>query len=284
MKLKNNVVIFLIILISVTACSKKNSIPIHEEYSTGGTNKVIRLSTTTSVNDSGLLDFILPDFESETGYKIEIISNGSGAAIKLGESGDADVLLVHSEVSEEEFVKAGFGISRISFMYNYFVVVGPNSDPAEVYRAKNATEAFSLIRENQSPFVSRGDDSGTNKAELEIWANLDMDTKEINKWYVSSGLGMGAALNMASEKLAYTLSDKSTFLSKRENMDIDILLDSGDDMKNIYSIIVCNPEKNEFVNFDGATVFANYMTSEATLEKIATFGKESFGEQLFYTY
>ena len=245
-------------------------------------NKVIRCSTTTSVNDTGLLPFLQPDFEAATGYELIVVSNGSGAAIKLGESGDADVLLVHSKAAEEEFVANGYGLERISFMYNYFVVVGPASDPAGVAQCENAAEAFAAIAGSESLFVSRGDESGTHSAEKKIWAAAGIEPAEQDAWYISAGAGMGASLNQASEREAYILSDKATFLSMRDNLDLEILLERGDDMKNVYSLIACNPEKNTGLNAEGAQAFIDYMTSEATLEKIADFGKDAYGQALFY--
>jgi len=245
-------------------------------------NKAIRLSTTTSVNDTGLLPFLQPDFEAATGYELIVVSNGSGAAIKLGESGDADVLLVHSKAAEEEFVANGYGISRISFMYNYFVIVGPASDPAGIAQCENAAEAFAAIADSKSLFVSRGDESGTHTAERKIWAAAEVEPGEQDDWYISAGAGMGASLNQANEREAYILSDKATFLSMKDNLDLEILLEKGDDMKNVYSLIACNPEQNSGINAEGAQAFIDYMTSEATLEKIADFGKNTYGQALFY--
>ena len=245
-------------------------------------NKTIRCSTTTSVNDSGLLPYLQPDFEAETGYELIVVSNGSGAAIKLGESGDADLLLVHSKAAEEEFVANGYGVSRISFMYNYFVIVGPASDPANIVACENAAEAFAAIAESGSLFVSRGDESGTHTAERKIWAAAEIEPKEEDEWYISAGAGMGASLIQANERQAYILSDKATFLSMQDNLDLEILLEKGEDMKNVYSLIECNPEKISGLNSEGAQAFIEYMTSEATLEKIANFGVDTYGQSLFY--
>ncbi|MCL2867554.1 MAG: substrate-binding domain-containing protein [Clostridia bacterium] len=245
-------------------------------------NKVIRCSTTTSVNDTGLLPFLQPDFEALTGYELIVVSNGSGAAIKLGESGDADVLLVHSKAAEEEFVLNGYGLSRISFMYNYFVIIGPASDPAGIAACEDAAEAFTAIADSKSLFVSRGDESGTHTAEKRVWTAAGLEPGRQDDWYISAGAGMGASLNQANEREAYILSDKATFLSMQDNLDLVILLERGEDMKNVYSLIACNPEKTPGLNAIGAQAFIDYMTGEATLEKIADFGKDTYGQVLFY--
>jgi tungstate transport system substrate-binding protein len=243
-------------------------------------NPVIRLSTTTSVNDSGLLSYLQETFESDTGYTLEVISNGTGAAIKLGESGDADVLLVHAKASEEEFVKAGFGIERIPFMYNYFVIVGPESDPAGILGAASAKDAFSAIAKG-GLFVSRGDDSGTNKAELKLWEAAGIDPAK-ESWYISAGKGMGACLLQAAENEAYCLTDKATFLSMESKGDLKILLGESDDMKNTYSMIAVNPDKNAGVNIDGANAFIEWMLGAKAQGMIKEYGSKEYGEPLFF--
>jgi len=246
-------------------------------------NPVIRCSTTTSVNDSGLMAYLEPLFEAETGYDVLITSNGTGAAIALGESGDADVLLVHAKASEEEFVAAGFGIERIPFMFNYFVIAGPVNDPAEIAASESAAAAFEKIAAKGSSFVSRGDDSGTHKAELKIWTALgNTPVAGTDKWYISAGKGMGDCLTMADELNAYVLTDKATFLSMKTNLELGILLAEGEDMKNTYSLIACNPEKHAGINAEGAQAFIDWMTKQDTLDKIAAFGIQEYSEALFY--
>ena len=240
---------------------------------------VVRLSTTTSVNDSGLLPELEPLFEKASGYELEVIANGSGAAIKLGESGDADVLLVHSKAAEETFVKDGFGLSRISFMHNYYIIAGPENDPARIAVAKTAADAFKLIADSGSSFISRGDKSGTNAAELKIWALEGIEPA--GDWYVSAGKGMGASLIMASEMQAYILTDKATFLSMKANTGLTILLGESDDMKNVYSLIAVNPEKNKGVNAEGAQAFIDFMLSPEAQAVIKNFGAAEYGEALF---
>ena len=251
----------------------------------GGTgeneNKVIRMSTTTSVNDSGLLPYLLPVFEKASGYTVEVQSAGTGAAIQKAVDGNADLILVHAKASEETFVNDGYGVERIPFMYNYFVVVGPEDDPAGIKDSKNANEAFTKIAEAEAEFVSRGDESGTHKAELKIWGEAVPDAEK-DAWYINAGKGMGDCLNMASEKGAYCLTDKATFLSMKENLDLEIILAEGDDMKNTYSVIECNPEKLSGINTEGAKALIEWLTGDEASALIAEYGKEQYGEALFY--
>lgn len=287
--MKKTLAIFLVlaVLLSFAACGGKGSGDNSAESQTvkPPENPKIRLSTTTSVNDSGLLPYLMEYFEKETGYKVEITSNGTGAAIALGESGDCDLLLVHAKASEEEFIEKGFGVKRIPFMYNFFVVAGPESDPAKIASCENAEEAFKLIAQKKdTPFVSRGDDSGTHKAELKIWtaAKITPDAAK-DKWYINVGSGMGDTLNKANELSGYVLTDKGTFLSNAANLkNIKILLEKGDDMKNTYSLIAVNPEKHTGLNTVGANALIEWMTKKSTLELIDKFGIDKFGQQLFY--
>ena len=244
-------------------------------------NPVLRVSTTTSVNDSGLLPYLQPFFEEETGYQMEVTSAGTGAAIKKGETGDADVLLVHAKASEEEFVNSGFGVERIPFMYNYFVIVGPEDDPAGVANCTTAAEAFKAIADSSQTFVSRGDDSGTNKKELQIWEAAGV-TPEGQDWYVNAGAGMGATLTQTAERQGYTLTDKGTFLSNDAKNSLKIVLGEADDMKNTYSMIAISPEKWPDTNIDGANAFIEWMTSEKASKLIADYGVAEYGEPLFY--
>lgn len=243
-------------------------------------NQVIRLSTTTSVNDTGLLSFLQPHFEKATGYTLEITSNGTGAAIKLGESGDADCLLVHAKASEEEFITAGYGVERIPFMYNYFVLAGPESDPAKIAACADATAAMKAIAASKSPFVSRGDDSGTHKAELKIWTSAEIEPA--GDWYLSAGAGMGACLTQANERQAYVLTDKATYLSMKDKLESKILLEKSDEMKNTYSVIAVNPKKAGEINIDGANAFIAWITGDEASALIKDYGVAEYGEALFY--
>ncbi len=244
-------------------------------------NPVIRMSTTTSVNDSGLLPAILPVFEQKTGYKVEVQSAGTGAAIQKAKDGNADLILVHSKASEEAFVSEGYGVERLPFMFNYFVVVGPKDDPAGIKDSANAAEAFGKIADGKFKFVSRGDDSGTHKAEIKIWGDKAPDAAT-DTWYISAGQGMGACLTMAAEQGAYCLTDKATFLANKDSLDgLDILLAESDDMKNTYSVIACNPEKLDGINTAGVNALIEWLLSDEADALIAEYGKELYGQALF---
>ena len=244
-------------------------------------NMTIRMSTTTSVNDSGLLPYLLPAFQEATGYTVEVQSAGTGAAIQKAVDGNADLILVHAKASEETFVNDGYGVERIPFMYNYFVVVGPADDPAGIADSANAAEAFAKIADAEAKFISRGDESGTHKAELKIWGENVPDA-ETASWYVNAGQGMGACLTMASEEGAYCLTDKATFLSNKDSLDLEIVLAEGDDMKNTYSLIECNPEKLDGINTEGAKALIEWMTGDEASALIAKYGEEQYGQALFY--
>ncbi len=244
-------------------------------------NPVIRMSTTTSVNDSGLLPYLLPVFEKATGYTVEVQSAGTGAAIQKAVDGNADLILVHSKASEEAFVNDGYGVERIPFMYNFFVIAGPADDPAGIKGSANAAEAFGKIADAKANFISRGDESGTHKAELKIWGENVPDSEK-DTWYINAGQGMGACLTMASEKGAYCLTDKATLLSNKADLDLEILLEKSEDMQNVYSLIACNPEKLDGINTEGAKAFIDWMLSEEASALIAEYGKEQYGEALFY--
>lgn len=244
-------------------------------------NPTIRMSTTTSVNDSGLLPYLLPVFELKTGYRVEVQSAGTGAAIQKAKDGNADLILVHSKASEEEFVNEGYGVERIPFMYNYFVVVGPKDDPAGIKDSENAAAAFAKIKASGSKFISRGDESGTHKAELKIWGEETPDAS-VDTWYISAGQGMGACLNMANEEKAYCLTDKATFLANKDSLaELDIILSEGEDMKNTYSVIECDAEKLPGVNTDGAKALIDWLLSDEADALIAKYGEEQYGQALF---
>ncbi len=246
----------------------------------GAADKEVVLATTTSVNDSGLMDALKPVFEKDTGLTLSIISQGTGQAIKTGEAGDADVLFIHSKAAEEKFVEEGYGLERIELAYNYFVVVGPKDDPAGIKDQNlSAGEAFKKIEQSQSPFVSRGDDSGTHKKEVSIWQSENIEPE--GDWYISAGKGMGAVLSMADEKMAYALTDKATYLSMKDQLDIEIVVDAAPDLLNQYTIIAVNPDKHKGINKKGAEKFIEWITSEKALEIIDEFGKDQYGDSLF---
>ena len=276
----------LLLVLSLAACGGKTPTDPTDDVSQSDAaptpeNPTIRLSTTTSVNDSGLLPYLLPVFEGKTGYKVEVQSAGTGAAIQKAIDGNADLILVHAKASEEEFIDGGYGVERLPFMYNFFVIVGPKDDPAGIADCEDAASAFAKIRESESKFISRGDESGTHKAELKIWGDNAPDAAA-DSWYISAGQGMGACLTMASEQQAYCLTDKATFLSMEAELNLGLLLEKGDDMKNTYSLIAVNPEKIDGLNVDGAQAFIDWMLSDEASELIAKYGQEQYGVSLFY--
>ncbi len=252
-------------------------------------NPVIRLATTTSVNDSGLLPYLLPTFEAKTGYKVEVASAGTGIAIGYAKSGDADLLLVHSKKQEEAFIEEGYASTeRLSFMYNYFVIVGPQEDPAAIKELATAADCFKSIADSGAGFASRGDNSGTHNKETGIWEAAELDPTG-ESWYVSVGSGMGDTLTKANEMNVYTLTDKATFLSMKESLpNLTILKEEADDMKNTYSLLGVNPEAEAFagtevkINTEGAKALIDWLLSDEAAELIAKYGVEQYGEQLFF--
>ena len=247
-------------------------------------NPNLRLATTTSTKDSGLLDAILPDFEEKTGYTVEVISVGSGEAMELGEQGEADVLLVHSPAAEKEFVDGGHADAdgRLDVMYNDFVVVGPEADPAgiEENAKEDALKAFTTIEQEQQTFVSRADDSGTHKKELEIWEEAGITPK--GDWYVEAAAGMGDVITMTDEMKGYTLSDRATWLNVGGETELKIVSekDPSGVLNNQYGVICVNPEKNENINADGAKAFQEWIVSDETQKLIGEYGQEEYGEAL----
>jgi len=242
----------------------------------------IILATTTSTKDSGLLDAILPVFEEESGYTVDVVSVGSGEAMEMGVNGEADVLLVHSPAAEKEYVDGGNADEdgRMDVMYNDFVVVGPEDDPAGV-AGDDAVAAFQAIMDKQAVFVSRADDSGTHKKELSIWEKAELTPS--GDWYVEAAAGMGDVITMTDEKAGYTLSDRATWLNVGGQTALKILCekDPSGVLNNQYGVICVNPDKNENINHDGAKAFQNWIVSEATQKLIGEYGVEEYGEQLF---
>ncbi|MCG9479216.1 MAG: substrate-binding domain-containing protein [Actinomycetia bacterium] len=241
----------------------------------------IILATTTSTYDSGLLDVLLPVFEEEYGYEIKPIAVGTGEAIAMGERGEADVILVHSRASEDKFIEDGYGTERFDVMHNDFVVIGPEEDPAGII-GLGASEAYIRIAETGSPFVSRGDNSGTNKKELIIWENAGVTPE--GDWYLETGQGMGATLRIADEKSAYTMSDRGTFLSQEENLILIVLVQDDGILFNPYGIIPVDPETHPGlgINYEGAMELVEFITGAEGQDIIRKFGMEKFGQPLFY--
>lgn len=246
----------------------------------GETGGSLILATTTSTDDSGLLDYILPDFEAQTGITVDVIAVGTGQALQLGEDGNADVLLVHARAREDEFMAAGHGVRREDVMYNDFVIVGPESDPARIGGMTDAAAAFQAIAEAEAPFVSRGDDSGTNTKELSIWEAAGIEPS--GDWYISAGQGMGAVLTLADEQQAYTLSDRATYLARTlEGTELVIEVEGDPILFNPYGVIAVNPDKGEHIQNDLANAFIDWLISVPTQELIAGYGVEQFGSPLF---
>ena len=325
--MKQNKKLLALLLVLVIAFTSLALVACNKDGDKGGdqAKKVVRISTTTSVNDSGLMAYLQPYFKADTGYDWEIASAGTGAAIKAAQNGNADVILVHSKKSEEAFVSEGFArvvdgykSERVSFMYNYFVLVGPNNDPAGVESAATVKTAFANIKDGTHPFISRGDKSGTHSKEVTLWPSgtLNQDgSNDINDipaailntkdnpsgWYYSAGQGMGACLTMANEKNAYVLTDKATFLSYKNNPDGDklpnlkILYEADNDLKNTYSMLAVKPdapfvdsvtgkalpEGQVKIDTTAADVFVKWMTSEHAKALIAFYGETKYGGSLF---
>lgn len=241
----------------------------------------IILATTTSTQDSGLLDVILPDFTYKTGYEADVIAVGSGEAMTMGENGEADVLLVHSPAAEKEFVAAGHSPARYDVMYNDFVILGPKDDPAGIKAAApdNAQAALKKLYDDQATFVSRADESGTHKKELSIWEKLSLTPS--GDWYVESGKGMGDVITMTNEMLGYTISDRATWLNMAEGTDLEIVTEGDKDLFNQYGVMVVDPSKNDKINAEGALAFQYWILSPETQQMIGEYGKEKYGASLF---
>lgn len=242
-------------------------------------NTNLLLVSTTSTQDSGLLDVLLPAFTEKTGYNVQLVAVGSGQALKIGEQGNADVILLHSPAAEKDFMANDFGIDRRLVMHNDFVLMGPPSDPAGI-RGKSPVEALDEIFASRATFVSRGDESGTHVKELALWKNAELDPAG-QEWYLETGQGQGATLSIASEKSGYAITDRGTFLAYKSNVDLEILVEGDPFLLNIYHVITVNPEKWPNVNLEGAKAFADFVTSPEGQKIIGEFGVDKYGQQLF---
>lgn len=238
----------------------------------------LRLATTTSTENSGLLAEILPPFEEANNAKVDVIAVGTGKAIKLGETGDVDVILVHARSKEDKFVAEGYGVVRRDVMYNDFVILGPESDPAGIASANSAAEAMSKIAETKATFVSRGDDSGTHTREKQLWKAAGVEPA--GDWYLEAGRGMGEVIIMATERGGYTLSDRGTFIAFGDKTNLKVLVEGDDNLFNPYGVIMVNPEKHPHVKNELAKAFIDYLTSPQAKALITGFRKG--GQQLFY--
>jgi tungstate transport system substrate-binding protein len=252
--------------------------------------QVLKLATTTSTQDSGLLDNILPDFQKACNCRVDVVAVGTGQAIAIGQKGDADVLLVHARKSEDQFVKDQDAKERFDVMYNDFIVLGPKDDPAKVGSTAAAKDAFKAIMDAQATFASRGDKSGTNTKELSIWSSLGITPTKDLPWYKALGQGMGETLNFANEQGAYTLSDRGTYLSMKDKLpNLAIVLggntlaeNKDKSLLNPYGVLAVNPDKHPGVKYDLAMQFIKWLNSVETQQKIGDYGKDKFGQSLFY--
>ena len=266
-----------LVLLTMVACGAKEP-------------QVLRLATTTSTADSGLLDAILPSFEEKYNARVDVVAVGTGQAIALGEAGDADVILVHARAREDAFVEEGHGTGRFDVMYNDFILVGPADDPAGVAGMTTAAEALAAIAAAGAPFASRGDDSGTHTKELSLWEKAGVTPDPAGGWYNSLGQGMGETLTFANEAGAYTLTDRGTYLSMRDNLPNLVVVDGGESIAdnadpallNPYGVIPVNPDKSDVINNELANQFAEWLTSAEVQEMIGQFGTDKFGQPLFY--
>ncbi|HBY05202.1 MAG TPA: tungsten ABC transporter substrate-binding protein [Desulfotomaculum sp.] len=272
-----------LILLSLVGCVNKNPKPAAEENKAAEGNKAadVILATTTSTQDSGLLDVLIPEFEKQSGYKIKTVAVGTGAALAMGEKGEADVLLVHSPADEKKLVDSGAGINYQLVMHNDFIIIGPKDDPAKISGLKTASEAMKKIAESGSIFISRGDNSGTHKKELKLWESAGI-TPKTGATYQETGQGMGQTLIIAEQKLGYTLTDRATYLAQQKNLSHLVILVEGEkSLLNIYHVMQVNPEKFANINADGGKAFVDFMVSPATQKTISTFGVDKYGQQLF---
>ncbi|MCJ7808098.1 MAG: substrate-binding domain-containing protein [Dehalococcoidia bacterium] len=263
-------VIAVILVVVGTACNEEDR---------------LYMATTTSLYDTGLWDYLEPMFEEEYSVDLDIIYAGTGIALEYGMRGDVDVITVHSRSREEQFVTDGYGVERVPFAYNYFVIVGPADDPAGI-KGMTPEDAFTQLFEiGNASFVSRGDDSGTHGKEKAIWASAGYDYNEdildSGAWYIEAGSGMGPTLVMASEKRAYTLSDMGTFLSYQGDVDLVPIVDKGSVLLNVYSVIACNPEVNVNVNYEMSDNMVDFLTSNEIQELIGNYGTDQYGTSLF---
>ena len=247
-----------------------------------GAERDLILATTTSTQDSGLLDVLIPLFQQQTGYTVKTVSVGTGAALALGARGEADVVLVHAPASEVDWMNQGNGTERLLVMHNDFLLVGPPSDPAHIKGDSDAVTAMKKIADARAPFVSRGDNSGTNQLELQLWPKASVD-QQGQPWYIVSGTGMGQTLIIADQRQAYTISDRATWLAFNDRVELPIMVEGDPGLLNVYHVMPVNPAKfpNVPINTAGGKAFADFMVAPETQRVIGDFGKDKFGQPLF---
>jgi tungstate transport system substrate-binding protein len=277
--------LFILMLIILSACGQTNqNSAAKEKKATAPKAKPTSmiLATTTSTQDSGLLDVIIPMFEKQNNVKVKVIAVGTGQALAMGQKGEADALLVHAPAAEKAVVDAGDGINYKRVMYNDFILVGPSSNPANI-SGSDIKAAFKTLYDTKGTFISRGDQSGTNTKELGIWTALNIKPAGDN--YVSTGQGMGQTLLIASQKNGYTLTDRATWLAQKKNLpNLKIVVEGGNDLMNIYHVMEVNPDKHQGVNSKDAKKFVDFMVSDKTMKVITNFGKKEYGQPLFFKY
>lgn len=283
-----------LLLLLLTACGSSNNDATEENQTETESKseeqveqpaevKDLILATTTSTQDSGLLDKLIPVFEEQHPYNVKTIAVGTGQALEMGVNGEADVLLTHAPASEQVLVDAEDVINYKRVMYNDFIIVGPASDP-EGIKGLEVAEAFQKIFDGNAAFASRGDDSGTHKKELGIWESLNITPSE-NDAYLETGQGMGNTLQLAAEKQAYLLTDRATYLAQQDNLaDMEIVVEGDDALLNIYHVMQVNPDKSDIINREGAEAFVEFMINDETQSIIEEFGKEEYGQPLFFPY
>jgi tungstate transport system substrate-binding protein len=275
-------VLFVFMLMVLAACGNSDTNETAAKKAPKPEPTELILATTTSTQDSGLLDVILPIFEKENNVKVKTIAVGTGQALEMGTKGEADALLTHAPASEKAIVDAGDTINYKRVMYNDFVLVGPSENPAGV-SGDDIKAALKTISESKAVFVSRGDDSGTHKKELGIWTAANV--KPEGEWYVSTGQGMGQTLQVAAEKKGYVLTDRATWLAQEKNLaGLKIVVEGGNDLMNIYHVMQVNPEKHDMVNSKDAEKFVEFMVAPETQKIIEQFGKKDYGQSLFISY
>ncbi|TFZ41378.1 tungsten ABC transporter substrate-binding protein [Soehngenia longivitae] len=282
--MKNRKTFFLILLSLILVLSACTSTQTEENTSENNTEEEaaspagsIILATTTSTQDTGLLDYLLPLFTEETNIEVKTIAVGSGKAIQMARDGEADVLLVHAKPDELKLVEEGFATERRDVMYNDFILVGPAD--GKLQKGNDILAALKEINDNKLNFVSRGDDSGTHKKELSLWKLIDVEPT--GEWYIETGSGMGDTLKVADEKRAYTIADRGTYLSLKDTLDLDIIVEGDENLFNQYGVLPVNPEKFETINYEGAVKFMEWITREDIQQLIGEYGIEEYGQALF---
>lgn len=273
---KKLAVLLSLIFIFLVGCSSKQ-----EEATKPKEARTMVLATTTSTQDTGLLDYLIPLFKKDTGIDVKVVAKGTGEALRLAQNGDADCLLVHDKAKEEQFIKDGYGLKRNDVMYNDFIIVGPVEDPAKVKEKayNNPLEALKIIKDSGAKFVSRGDQSGTDSKEKSLWKSAGIAPS--GNWYVSAGKGMGAVLQMADEMKAYTLSDRGTYLSMKDKLKLQIVTEKSPQLFNQYGVIKLNPAKNTKLKEKEADEFIAWILSDKIQKTIGEYGKEKYGQSLF---